>query len=100
VFRLFQILTLLGIVPMMLLGLMSGLSGGGLTPIYQRLGVFLMVKSPIIAVVCLVVAEVFWRLDQTTLAQLVCAVPGVMWLGLLAWLQYKTGFFYRRRKQQ
>jgi len=99
-FRLFQLLTVLAIVPMMLLGLMSGFSGGGSNPVYQRVGGWLLVNAPIIAIVCLIIAEILWRANQAVLAQVVCAIPALVWFGLLAWLQYKTGFFYRPRKRQ
>ncbi len=81
------------ILVMMALGLMSSLSGGGLNPAYQQVGGLLLRMSPIIGVVCIIIAELLSRTQFRPLAYIVLAIPMVFWAVMLVWLQRETGFF-------
>lgn len=92
-FRSLQVIVLCLIIPMMCLGMMAGLSGGGLNPTFQRIGQILLVLSPLIGLIGLVGSIILWRIGQPQLAYIAISVPIVMWFGLLIWLQVETGFF-------
>lgn len=92
--RVLHAINLLMIVPMIACGFMSSLSGGGLNPAYQRIGQILIVVSPIMPVVCVVIAEVLWRYNQPYPAYIINVIPLLVWIGLLIWLQIATGFFF------
>ena len=82
------------IVPMMCLGIMASLSGGGMTPAYQRIGQILLVLPPITGILAVVISFILQRLGLSTLAYVALAVPILIWVGLLIWLQRETGFFF------
>lgn len=92
-FRILQLISILMIIPMMCLGLMVGLSGGGLNPTFQQIGRYLFTTPIPMAVVCLILAEVLWRMNQTVPAYIVMGGLLIVWSGLLVWLQLETGFF-------
>lgn len=86
------------ILPMMALGLMASLSGGGMTPAFQEIGSRLIVWSLFVPLVCLVLAEVVHRFVKlppyaTVIAIVIAAVPIAMWVWLVVWLERETGFF-------
>jgi hypothetical protein len=91
--RVLHAINLLLILPMVACGFMSSFSGGGLTPAYQNVGRALIVISPIMPVICVIIAEVLWRYNQAYLAYIVNAIPLLVWVALLVWLQIRTGFF-------
>lgn len=93
-FRVLQCATLLCVIPMMLLGLMLGLSGGGLKPIYQRVGARFLVGMPVVVIACLIFAEILWRNDANPFAYIVILLPFGLWISQLAWVQYHTRFFF------
>lgn len=82
------------IIPMMCLGLMAGLSGGGLTPSFQRIGELLLGVSPALGIVSLIISVVLARFGFTTLAYVAIAFPLVFWIVMIVWLQRDTGFFF------
>ena len=92
--RLLQVIVALLIIPMMCLGMMSGLSGGGLNPSYQRIGQVLLVLSPLAGIAAVVVSFILQRLELSFPAYAAVAAPLVMWFVLMAWLQRETGFFF------
>lgn len=92
-FRLLQIVDILIILPMMALGLMAGLSGGGLTPAFQRIGQLMLVTPPFVSIIAVIVAEILWRVDQKSWAYVVVLLPLVWYIGLIIWLQTSTRFF-------
>ncbi len=92
-FRLLQIIDVLLFFPILALGLMSGLSGGGLTPAFQQIGTMMMWLAPA-SVVCAIIAEVLWRMNQQPLAYSVLVLPIIIWIGLIIALQVTTGFFF------
>ncbi|MEO1165999.1 MAG: hypothetical protein AAFV98_19605 [Chloroflexota bacterium] len=91
--RLFQILTACMIVPVMCLGLMSSLSGGGMTPAFQQIGQSLMTIAPLVGIATVVASVLLQRADRPILAYIVLVVPIIFWIGQLIWLQRETGFF-------
>jgi hypothetical protein len=91
--RVLQILVPLAIVPMMALGLMSMLSGGGMTPAYQQIGRVMLWLSPLAGIAGLILSLVLWHFGQSLLAYLAILTPLLVWAGLLLWLQIETGFF-------
>jgi len=91
--RLFQVMTFCMIVPMVCLGIMAGLSGGGMTPAYQRIGQSLFTISPLVGIVGVVASVILQRMGYPTLAYVALGIPIVVWIGLLIWLQRETGFF-------
>lgn len=96
-FRLLQVLNVILILPILVLGLMSRLSGGGMKPAFQRIGIMMMYLAPA-TVVCVIIAELLWRGPQSILAQGLLIVPILMWIGLIVWLQRATQFFYRKHR--
>lgn len=94
-FRLLHLINILLIVPMMACGFMSMMSGGGQTPIYQDLGILLLMASPVVGIASVLLAEVIWRLapNLRRIAVLIDFMPIMMWAGLMIWLQVETGFF-------
>ncbi len=92
--RVLQVAVALSIIPMMCLGVMSGLSGGGLTPAFQRIGQLLLTLSPIVGVGGVAASILLWRWQLPVLAYAVIIIPLVMWVWLIVWLQSATGFFY------
>ena len=60
--RISQVVVISAIVPMMCLGLMASLSGGGTNPAFQRIGGQLTSLSPIVGVICLIFS---WLLQQS-----------------------------------
>lgn len=77
----------------MALGLMAGLSGGGGTPSFQRIGQLLLVPAPLAGVVAVVVSLVLQQVGLASAAYAILAVPVLLWAGLVLWLQRATGFF-------
>ncbi|MEM7735205.1 MAG: hypothetical protein AAF267_05385 [Deinococcota bacterium] len=76
-----------------LIGLMSALSGGGMTPAFQQIGRWLMYVPFPSAAVGIILSQLLWRWKQPWLALLVIVVPLIVWAGLLVWLDQRTGFF-------
>ena len=93
-FRLLQVIDVLLFFPILALGFMSGLSGGGHNVWFQRIGTVMLWLAPA-SVVCVIIAEVLWRLNQQTLAFGLLILPIVTWVGLIIALQVKTKFFFR-----
>lgn len=88
-----QIIVGIGIVSMMCPGMMAGLSGGGNTPAFQRIGEVMLVLSLVVGIAGIVASIIFQRMESTLLTDLSLAVPVVVWIGLLIWLHRETGFF-------
>ncbi|MEO0563747.1 MAG: hypothetical protein AAF125_16695 [Chloroflexota bacterium] len=94
VFRVIQGIVGLMICPMLALGFMSSLSGGGNIPAFQIIGQRLVLLSVTLAPVCLIIAEVVHRrFKLTPVAIVVCLVPVAAWAWLSYTLQRETGFF-------
>lgn len=92
--RIVQVVVVLMICPMVALGVMSSLSGGGMTPAYQIIGGRLVSWSFLIVIPLLLASEAVHRwLKLTPLAILVCLVPFGVWAWLLVALERETGFF-------
>lgn len=85
--RVLQILVPLAIVPMMAIGFMSSLSGGGMTPAYQRIGGLLIWLSPVIGLAGLILSLILWHFGQSLLAYTAILTPLVIWAGLILWLR-------------
>ena len=92
--RILQVIDFLLIGPMMCLGLMAGLSGGGLTPALQQVGTALLVVSPILAVVAIVAAEILLRVQLPIIGYVALAIPLLFWVAGVVWLQITTRFFF------
>ena len=88
-----QILVPLASVGMILLGMMSRLSGGGMTPAYQEIGALMMWVSPVAALIGLILSLILWHIGQSTLAYAAILAPVAVWAGLILWLQIATRFF-------
>ncbi len=94
------LLAMIALTPvMMVLGLMSGLSGGGQTPAYQRIGLRLMVHSPFLVLGCLLVGGVAWGLGITPVACGAALVPPGYLAFQMLLLQRETGALVRRRRR-
>jgi len=91
--RVFELLIGVLVVAMICLGLMSALSGGGMTPAFQRIGNILMAGSPIVGLICIVLAEVLGRTQYRPFAYGVLLIPIIFWVVMIIWLQRATGFF-------
>ncbi len=85
--RLLQVLVPLAIVPMMVLGFLSGLSGGGMVPAYQRIGRLLIFLSPVVGLAGLILSLILWHFEQSLLAYIAILTPAAMWVGLFLWLR-------------
>ncbi|GEM_PF-1854928 len=96
-FRLIQVIDLLIFFPMLILGLMVGLSGGGLNPWAQKLGGIMFRFSPM-CIVSVIVAEFAWRFNLELIAYGLVLTPIVVWLCLLIVLQKKTRFFFQKKR--
>ncbi|MEL6270777.1 MAG: hypothetical protein AAFV33_15230 [Chloroflexota bacterium] len=93
--RVMQIAIVLLICPMVTLGLMSGLSGGGMTPAFQIIGGRLMGWSVPLVLACVGLAELIYRrTGQLAIAAALCLIPIGVWAWLVVSLQQQTGFFY------
>lgn len=93
-FRVMQVIVLLMTCPMIALGVMASLSGGGNTPAFQEIGRRLTSISFFMPILLLVVSELVHRwLKLTWVAIALLVVPVVVWGWLLLWLQRETGFF-------
>lgn len=95
-----QIIVLILILPMIALGGMSIFSEGGGTPAYQEISVQIVMMSIYIPVPSIILAEIIYRLMKHTrlpeifvIPVFIAAIPLVMWVGLIVWLQQETGFF-------
>jgi hypothetical protein len=93
IIRILQVVDLLLLVPMFCLGVMVGLSGGGLNPVLGHISGWLLF-SPLVGIAGVVAAEVLRRYEQPTLAVIAAVIPLLLWIGLLIWLQRDTGFFF------
>jgi len=93
-FRLLQVIDILLFFPILALGLMAGFSGGGNNIWFQRIGTAMLWLAPA-SVVCVIIAEILWRLNQQTLAFGLLVLPIMIWVGLIIALQIKTKFFFR-----
>jgi hypothetical protein len=92
--RIIQGLNAVLICPMIALGLMSSLSGGGMTPAFQEIGGRMMGYGLFAPIVCILVAEGIYRLtSRAWLAIPVLLVPLGIWVWLIVLLQRETGFF-------
>lgn len=92
-FRVLCACNLLLILPMMAIGMMAGLSGGGLNPAYQRIGTQFLVWSTPLAIGCTFFAELLWRLGLTLPAYLLNLTPLLVWSGLWFQLRRSTNNF-------
>lgn len=92
--RLLQIVVSLMVVPMMCLGIMASLSGGGMNPAFQRIGQLLLTLAPLAGILGVAASFILQRMEQTLLAYIVLTVAILVWIGLLVWLQRETGFFF------
>ena len=90
---LLQVVVFCMIIPMMCLGIMAGLSGGGMNPAFQRIGQLLLVLSPLLGILGIAASFILHRMGQTLIAYILLAVPVMIWVGLLIWLQRETQFF-------
>jgi len=81
------------IAPMMCLGIMASLSGGGMNPAFQRIGQLLLTLAPLVGFLGVAASFILQRTGQTLLAYLALAVPVLIWVGLVIWLQRDTQFF-------
>lgn len=81
------------ILPMMALGLMSSLSGGGLTPAFQQIGGKLMNLSPVVGLASVATSWLLEQISLKPLAYLVLCIPCAMWGMLIMRLNRETGFF-------
>jgi len=88
-----QIVVLSTILPMMCLGGMSALSGGGVTPAFQEIGGRLMKLSPLVGITSVGASWLLERLRLKPLAYAVLVVPIVMWVVMVADLHRRTNFF-------
>jgi len=93
-FRILQVIDVLLFFPILALGLMSGFSGGGNNVWFQRIGTMMLWLAPA-SVVCVVIAEVLWRMKQQALAYGVLVLPIIIWIGLIVALQVTTQFFFK-----
>jgi hypothetical protein len=75
-----HVMNLLLIIPMMAIGMMMGLSGGGTKPILQFIGARMLVWSPMVAVLSVITSEILWQLDFTIIAYIVNLIPLTMWV--------------------
>jgi len=91
--RILQILIGFLIVPMMCLGGMSAMSGGGATPAFQEIGRRLMKLSPLVGIISVGASWLLERLRLKPLAYAVLVVPIVMWVVMVADLHRRTNFF-------
>ncbi len=91
--RILQITIGLSIVPMMCLGLMASLSGGGTNPAFQRIGGQLTSLSPIVGVICLIVSWLLQRSGRPRMAYVILVIPLIIWGFLIFQLHRETGFF-------
>jgi len=90
----FQITLFCMILPMSVLGVMVGLSGGGSNPTFQKVGQLLMVASPVIGILSVLVSIIFSRVGVPIVAYTALCVPIIFWVVLLIWLQRDTKFFF------
>ncbi len=91
--RIFQVINGLLICPMLALGVMASLSGGGVTPAFQIIGGRLMWMSLVVPAVCIALAELIYRRFGWPFALPLLIVPLVVWAWLVIELQLQTGFF-------
>jgi hypothetical protein len=92
--RILQIVDGLLILPMLALGFMSSLSGGGMTPAFQEIGQRMIATVLYLPVPCIIIAEILHRRTSFTWAGVVfAAIPLVVWAWLVLRLQVATGFF-------
>jgi hypothetical protein len=91
--RILQVVDLLLLVPMFCLGVMVGLSGGGLNPVLGVISGW-MLFSPLVGIAGVVAAEVLRRYEQPVLALIAAVVPLILWMVLIVWLQRETNFFF------
>ncbi len=88
-----QIVVLSTILPMMCLGVMSAMSGGGAIPAFQEIGRHLMKLSPLVGIISVGASWLLERLRLKPLAYAVLVVPIVMWVVMVADLHRRTNFF-------
>ena len=93
ILRILQGVDLLLLIPMFCLGVMVGLSGGGLNPVLGHISGW-MLFSPLVGIAGVIVAEVLRRYEQPTLAVIAAVVPLILWTVLIVWLQRETSFFF------
>ena len=75
------------IVPVMCLGIMASLSGGGNISAFQRIGQLLLTLAPLAGVLGVATSLILQRSDISFLAYVALAIPVLLWVGLLVWLQ-------------
>ena len=94
VLRVLQVLVFLLVLPMIALGVMASLSGGGVTPAFQEIGGRLIGLSFFVSLPLLIASEVIHRwLKLTPVSLILLVIPLIMWGWLLVRLQRETGFF-------
>jgi len=92
--RILQILVGFLIVPMMCLGIMSAMSGGGVTPAFQEIGGRLIRLSPLVGITSVGASWLLERMHLKPLAYAALVVPIVMWVALVVDLHRRTNFFF------
>lgn len=98
-FRLLQIMDILLIFPMVILGLIVGLSGGGSNQ-WNRWWSKIVFRLAPMGIVGALIAEIIWRFNIESIAYAVVLAPLVIWFGLLVLLQKKTHFFFQQKKRR
>ena len=91
--RISQVVVISAIVPMMCLGVMSAMSGGGAISAFQEIGGRLMRLSPWVGLTSVGASWLLERLRLKPLAYAVLVVPIVMWVVMVADLHRRTNFF-------
>jgi hypothetical protein len=82
------------VFPILALGFMSALSGGGNTPEFQLIGMLMAYLAPV-TLVSVFITELFWRNAHSTIAYPVLIAPVIIWIVLIIWLQMTSQFFFK-----
>ena len=77
--RLLYVVDILLLLPMMAIGMMMGFSGGGHTPIFQKIGARMLVYSAPVAIASVILAEIIWQVGIGPLACMVALIPLAFW---------------------
>jgi len=91
--RILQVIIACMIIPVMCLGIMAAFSGGGMTPAFQQIGKLLLTLAPLVGIIGIIASLILQRVGVSPLAYIALAVPVIVWVGLIIWLQRATGFF-------
>ncbi|MEO0565008.1 MAG: hypothetical protein AAF125_23075 [Chloroflexota bacterium] len=96
-FRFLQFIDVTLFFPIVIIGLMVGLSGGSSNPWLQKFGGTMLRYSPT-GIVCAILAEFLWRFNLKPIAYVLVIVPIVLAAYFLTTLQRRTGFFFQKRR--